>query len=197
MKHMEFLRARRSAVLTITFVVMACLIIGLTIHILNGPANAAKITTTTPSTAQTPPPPKPVTVNGAYASFSYPDSMHSEASTQASNKTELATYVYAKSDIESWRLAIAITQLESPSLDSDDSYTGRVDEPSEYKETTVTYGNNTFMVMTDLDAEGFGEVAYILHGNTDATIALTGDDASGTSGLETTFQQVLQSWQWR
>jgi hypothetical protein len=196
MKRMEFLRARRSAVTTVGVIILVCLIIAGAVHIVNRPVNARIITPPTPVSAQTTPPPQLVSVSGTYANFSYPGSLHPMANAPDISGSELASYNYLKTDVETWHLAIMITQLRSPSLTSDTNYTIRKDNPAVYQQSTVTYGTNTFTVMEDTSADGFAEVAFILHGNMDATISLVGNSVSSTSGLDTAFQQVLQSWQW-
>lgn len=194
---MEFLRARRSAVVTLSVILLVCIIIATVVHIVNRPVSA-RIITQAPSstTTQVVPPPQLVSVSGTYANFSYPDSMHPMTGAQGPAGNVLATYNYLKTDVETWHLAINVTHLGASSLSSDGDYVIRKDNPSEYQESTITYGGNTFTVMDDTYTTGFGEVAFILHGDMDATIALTGNNASGISGLDTAFQQVLQSWQW-
>ena len=194
---MEFLRARRSAVLTLAFLVLICLIAVLSVHLVNKPVSAPIITTNNPAPTTAAPPPQLVKVDGTYANFSYPSSMRTMTNAQTPTSPVLDSYNYLKTDILTWHLAIAISHLNTPSLNDDSSYVFRKNNPTEYQESTVTYGDNTFIVMTDVQAEGFSEVAFSLHGNMDATISLLGDDPNGDSGLDTTFQQVLQSWDWQ
>ena len=122
--------------------------------------------------------------------------MHPMADPPSVTAPTLASYNYIKADILTWHLAINFTHLVAPNLSDDSSYLIRKDNPSEFTPSTITYGNNTFTVMTDNAGDGFGEAAFILHGDTDAIISLTGNDAAGTSGLDTAFQLVLKSWQW-
>jgi len=197
---MEFLRARKKAGLTIAFIAMACLAIFLAIHVVNGPVSATHITASAPPatrTVQAPSLPQLITVSNPYASFSYPNSMRPVANIQGSEGPVLAAYNYLKSDILTWELSITVNKLQSPNLESDSGYLMRKENPAEYQENTVTYGDNTFIIMNDTGANGFGELVFLLHGSMDANIHLVGDDASGTSGLDTTFQQVLQSWKWQ
>lgn len=194
---MGYLKKRRKSLITIAFLLVVTLIAVLAVRMVEQPVNARTITTTPPTIAKAPPPPSLIPVSNVYASFSYPDSLYPEQNAPTAESPVLASYNYVKPDIQTWVLAVDFTQLKSPSLNMDSSYVIRKVNPAEYQESNVTYGNNTFIVMNDTVAVGFSETAFILRGDMDATISLTGNDAIGISGLETVFQQVLQSWKWQ
>lgn len=194
---MKFIGAHKKALIIF---VAVCLLVGggvLWLHELSKPA-AAKVFTTVGSTA-----PAPVSqaatlsaVHDTYASFSYPNTLSPLAGMDGPHGEEVAVYNYGKQDVVPWHLAITINHLQQPSLTSDSGYMVRKDHPSQYQAATLTSGANTFIVMTDTQAGGFGKAAFILHGDLSADISLTGDDSSGGSTLAQTFQQILQSWKW-
>ena len=134
---------------------------------------------------------------GKYITFSYPSSM-SEVNGDNNSGAILESYVYKYTDTpQSWLLAIDVNGISQPSLNYDSSYSLRLLKPNEYKQSIITYGNNTFYVMNDTYASGFAEVAFTLKGNKTTDISLMGDDISGTSKLNTTFNTVLKSFQWK
>jgi hypothetical protein len=139
--------------------------------------------------------PSPVT--GTYISFAYPKLFAVDKATQKPQDPILASYVYQYNDTGSWLLAITVTDLQSDSLKADSSYYARLLNPTEYQLATVAVKNNTFQVMTDTQAAGFGKVAFSLHNNMSADISLTGYDDLGTANLQKAFNIVLGSFSWR
>jgi len=167
-------------------------------HELTKPSQAAIITTSsapTPQTTQTSAP--PVTVHGTYASFTYPGALKPVANQPSLSGGELAEYEYKKSDVETWYLVISISRLGGPTLMDDSGYLLRKNNPSQYQANTLTYGDNTFIIMTDTQATDFNEVAFSLHGNISGDISLTGDDGAENASLKAALEQVLSSWQWQ
>lgn len=195
---MKFIGAHKKTLIAFT---VLCLLIGggiLWLHELSKPSSA-KVFTTVGSTAPVPASQTATLtlVHNPYASFSYPNTLSPLAGMDGPHGEEVAVYNYGKQDVVSWHLAVSINHLQQPTLTSDSSYMVRKDRPSQYQATTVTSGANTFIVMTDMQAGGFGKTAFILHGDLSADISLTGDDSSGGSTLAQAFQQVLQSWKWQ
>lgn len=139
----------------------------------------------------------PTTVTGTYISFAYPKLLLVDTATQKPQYPIMESYVYKYNDTETWLLAITVTDLQSDSLKADSSYYARLLNPTEYQLSTVTVKNNTFQVMTDTQAVGFGKVAFSLHNNMSADISLIGDDDLGTTNLQKVFNIVLGSFSWR
>jgi len=139
----------------------------------------------------------PTTVTGTYISFAYPKVLSVDTATQKPQYPILESYVYKYKDIESWLLAVTVTDLQSDSLKADSSYYARLLNPAEYQLSTVTVHNNTFQVMTDTQAVGFSKVAFLLHNNMAVDISLTGNDDLGTTNLQKTFNIVLGNFNWR
>jgi hypothetical protein len=50
--------------------------------------------------------------------------------------------------------------------------------------------------MTDTSTGEFSKVAYLFHGNYQASVALVSDDSPDTNSLSTAFNMVLNSWSW-
>jgi hypothetical protein len=195
---MNFIGAHKKALVICTTL---CLLVGggvLWLHELSKPTSA-KVFTTVGSTAPTPVSQTATLtpVHNPYANFSYPNTLSPLAGMDGPHGEEVALYNYGKQDVVPWHLAITINHLQQPSLNSDSGYMVRKDRPSQYQATTITSGSNTFIVMTDTQAGGFGKAAFILHGDLSADISLTGDDSLGGSTLAQVFLQILQSWEWQ
>jgi hypothetical protein len=137
----------------------------------------------------------PASVSGQYASFSYPKVMTKLAPSGLSG-SEVATYSYKYKDIETWILAIEILKVPSGNLNDNSAWMLRKDNPSIYQETDNTINGQAVMIMTDTSASGFAKVAFLINGEYQAMIALTGDDPSGTTNLGAVFNQVVGSWSW-
>jgi hypothetical protein len=148
-------------------------------------------TVTTPSFNFT-----PVSVAGKYASFSYPASM-TTFNVGPPSGSELEAYGYLYKDIETWFLAVTVLQLHSNSLSQDSGYEYRAINPDHYKQSSATFGENHYVIMTDTTASGFSEVAFSLNGDMSGDISLYGNDTFGTQNLVKTFDMVLTSWQWK
>ena len=159
------------------------------------PATTSSITTTLPDATVSAIDPTPVAVQNAYADFVYPLGMRPTAQ---GDKTPplLASYQYVYQGSGSWQLAISINRLAEPTLTDDSGYGLRKADPDRYQESTITIGSNTFVVMTDMQANGFNRVAFLLHGTLSADIAVYGNDPLGDDGLTAVFKQVLSSWHW-
>jgi hypothetical protein len=191
-------RWSKRAMIPISIVGVFIIVCILIIHQVNKPVTARIITAignaSAPATSVTP---QAITVKDDYISFLYPSSMKPLQQLDALSGSELSVYNYEISDIVPWHLAITVTQLHGPSLLNDSGYLLRKNDPTRYTASSTTYGANTFSMMTDTQAQGFGEVAFSLHGSESADISLTGDDPAGDANLANTLQQVLQSWQWQ
>ncbi len=138
----------------------------------------------------------PVRVNAKYISFSYPQSLAADNSAQKPLAPILSSYTYKYNDLKAWVLTVSVVKLSSNNLLADSSYYARYLDPKQYNLASVSFGKNTFQLMTDRYAAGFSKVAYSLNNGLAAEISLTGDDASGTANLSKAFAGVLASFRW-
>lgn len=139
----------------------------------------------------------PVNVDGTNIDFSYPQALSIDPAAQKPTYPILESYVYKYSDIETWLLAISIIHLNSDSLNANSGYYSRLQDPSEYSQSSVTLNAKTYTIMTDKNAVGFSEVAFSMHDGLSADISLLGNDALGTAELQKTFNMVLSSFSWK
>lgn len=137
----------------------------------------------------------PKAVNGQYVSFSYPTGMTVEANSKIVAPV-MAMYNYSYRDIESWNLAIAILYIPSGNLSDNNAYQYRKINPDTYQETQTTINGKTIPVMSDSSAVGFSKVAFLVNGHYQATVSLIGNDSDGLNSLQSTFDQVLNTWTW-
>ena len=138
----------------------------------------------------------PVPVNGTYVSFTYPQAMSVYTGAQKANYPILESYEYRYSDILTWLLVVAVIQLPDNNLNSDSSYSTRVQNPEQYQLSTVTVNQKTYKVMTDTTAPGFSELAFSLDSSQVCDISLLGNDNLGTANLQKVFDMVLGSLSW-
>lgn len=136
----------------------------------------------------------PKLVSGKYVSFDYPTGLTSKPGQLAGPIVE--DFVFNARDIGYWTLAIEISKLSGGDLMNNSSYTLRKNMPPQYSESHVVAKGQSVDIMTDTTADGFNEVAFIIHNNLLATVALSGKDAVGTQPLQTTLNMVLNSLHW-
>jgi hypothetical protein len=190
-------KRRRLTLLSGLLVIVAGVIIGKSfVSRLNQPTSGT-ITTSTPHSGQAEYnvnlTPKPKV--GKYASFNYPAGM------TLKNSATIATpgveeLVFTARDTTAWLLAIDVSMPRGGLLISDSGYADRLNSPSLYQESQVTINGQSVIIMTDKSAASFSKVAYLMHGPFLATVSLTGNDATGTTPLQTTLNMVLSSWIW-
>jgi hypothetical protein len=137
----------------------------------------------------------PQLVTGKTATFSYPAGMNP---TNGGNVAIpiLEQFVFTHSDIQSWKLAIAVLGQQSGRLAENSAYQFRKSKPDTYKESVSTFGGKEITIMTDVTAPGFSQIAFLISGDKSATVSLYGDDAFGVSDLEKTFEMVISTWKW-
>lgn len=136
------------------------------------------------------------TAQGTYASFKYPADMTQEPNSKLVTPV-VEQFNFGKRDIESWNLAIGVLSIPGGSLMANNSYQFRKTEPNKYKESHMNINGQSVDVMTDTSVGGFSKVAFLVHGNYQATISLYGDDPAGVRTLSNAFHAVLSTWQWR
>jgi hypothetical protein len=137
----------------------------------------------------------PTPGGGLYASFNYPAALSQVVGGETIAPT-LVNYDYSYRDIESWNLEIIIYTNPSGNLTNDSPYTYRQLHPAIFQESKTTINHQPVDIMTDKTAAGFGKLAFLIHGQYQATISLTGNDANGVDDLQATFNMVLNSWRW-
>ncbi len=131
-----------------------------------------------------------------YVSFNYPSIMLSKQAQQPSSPiVDNITFSYP--DIESWLLAIEIYNIPGGNFYNNEAYQARLIDPSVYKLTQTTVNGTTVPIFTDTTAVGYKRVAFLISGNYQATVSLTGNDASGITPLVNTMAMILNSWQWQ
>ena len=96
----------------------------------------------------------PVRVNGKYISFSHPQSLAADNSAQKPLGPILSSYTYKYNDLKDWVLTVSVVKLSSNNLLADSSYYARYLDPKQYNLASVSFGKNTFQLMTDRYATG-------------------------------------------
>lgn len=188
---------RRIKILTSIVLVVAVAIIVIIIadHFMNTPSNGSINVGTGSLTTVSPINMTPKLVTTSYVSFDYPSGMKVAVAQQPSPPV-LGNYDYSFKDFESWQLNISIISVPHGLLSNNSAYQLRKANPETYQETHEVLGSNNVDVMTDVTSSGFSKVAFLVDGPYQATISLEGNDQSGTSSLEATFNMVLSSWHW-
>jgi hypothetical protein len=138
---------------------------------------------------------RPEPISGTYVSFSYPRGLTRTADSKLIGPV-VAMYNFSHHDVESWNLAIEILVIPSGQLADNNSYQLRKINPNTYQESHITVNNQLIDIMTDKTAGGFSKVAFLVHGQYQATVSLYGDDANGLGDLQSTFTMVLGTWHW-
>jgi hypothetical protein len=137
--------------------------------------------------------PKPIV--GKYADFSYPAGLMA-ASTNPQYAPYEESFKYTHQDVESWILAIDVLTYTNGQLSNNSAYTLRKNNPTQYQESHMTINGQSIDIMTDKTVGGFSKVAFLVKGDSIATVSLLGDDTAGLQPLETTFNMVLTTWRW-
>jgi hypothetical protein len=138
----------------------------------------------------------PKLLTGKYATFNHPTGLTQVANNKIVTPV-VATYNFSYRDIETWDLAIDIILVPSGKLTDNSSYQVREINPATYQQSQLNLNNHIITVMTDRSASGYSKVAFLVHGQYQATISLYGDDASGFKYLDLTLNMVLSSWHWQ
>jgi hypothetical protein len=100
-------------------------------------------------------------------------------------------------DDESWLLSVQVLNIPSGTLYDNSAYQARIINPTTYQLTQSTINGMSVPIFTDKTASGYNRVAFLLSGNYQATVSLTGNDISGLTPLVNTMAMVLNSWQWQ
>ncbi len=133
--------------------------------------------------------------NTKYASYDYPSGLNLKTGTPI-YPPSVATLDYTVKDVESWFLAVDISSNPSGNLSNNSAYLGRIDNPSEFHQSNTNINGQPVIIITDTQAEGFSQIAFLVHDTWLATVSLIGDDVSGTQPLQTSFNMILQTWHW-
>jgi hypothetical protein len=164
-------------------------------EIANAPHAASIISTTNGSRTPASFNMYPVTVSNNYISFRYPKLLKPTQTSLVSG--EVAAYTFMHRDIATWNMAVEVMPLPNGGLQGNSAYEMRKSEPATYTESTFTKNGQSVDVMTDTSYGGFSKVAFLTHGQYQATISLFGDDSGGTNALQQTFNMIIDSWKWR
>ena len=100
-------------------------------------------------------------------------------------------------DDESLLLSVQVLNIPSGTLYDNSAYQARIINPTTYQLTQSTINGMSVPIFTDKTASGYNRVAFLLSGNYQATVSLTGNDISGLTPLVNTMAMVLNSWQWQ
>jgi hypothetical protein len=136
----------------------------------------------------------PKLITGKYVSYKYPVMML-PVPTQVTGQS-VEDWSFSFIDVGSWFLAIDVSHAKYGKLTDDTAYTIRANNPTTYSESHQSVGGQSVDIMTDKSAPTFSEIGFVLHGNFIFSVALMGDDTSGTKPLQTTFNMVLGSLHW-
>lgn len=138
----------------------------------------------------------PVKYTGIYVSFDSPKGLPLTSRSLISS-ISVEDFTFYVKDVYSWTLAIDIIKASGGQLSQSSSYTLRKNNPAQYSESIQVFNGNHADVMTDKSfTQGFSKVAYLTRGGLIGIVSLIGDDTSGVTPLNTTFDMVLNSWQW-
>ncbi|HET8991922.1 MAG TPA: hypothetical protein VFN31_02715 [Candidatus Saccharimonadales bacterium] len=137
----------------------------------------------------------PVKVADKFISFTYPKSLYKVAN-NPQYPPQVDEFNYAYRDSQTWDLSISTVLVNYP-ISSNSGYRLRINDPSTYAEVTKTINNQPVYIFTDTTAPGFSKVAFLVNGQLQASVALTGDDFGVETNLQKTFDQVLNSWHWQ
>jgi hypothetical protein len=138
----------------------------------------------------------PVKQTGHYVSFDSPKGL-ALTSRSLISPISVEDFTFYVKDVYSWTMAIDIIKTPGGQLNQSSSYNLRKNDPSQYSETVQNFGSNQADVMADTSFSfGFSKVAYLTHGGLVGIISLIGNDTAGVKPLDTTFNMVLNSWQW-
>jgi hypothetical protein len=163
-------------------------------------ANAPNETRSATSHKKTVPTPRldlsPLAVNGSFADFTYP-AIFSVAPSNAVIAPVVAVYNYRYHTLQTWNLDITIVRVPGGHLLDNDAYKMRTLKPETYQPSSLSVGSQSVPVMSDISVDGYAKVAFLVHGQYQATVSLVGTSVNGTSDLETSLQQVVASWQWQ
>lgn len=101
--------------------------------------------------------------------------------------------LFVTEGLVSKKLAIAVDSLRGHPLDAEPAFQDRKLHPDIYRLDTRKLAGTQFPVMIRLD--NTEQVAFLVRGNTLATIALTNGDSKDMPVDE--FNHMLESWKWK
>ncbi len=131
-----------------------------------------------------------------YVSFKYPKFLK-VVSNYKFYPPVVDEFNYSYLDIESWDLSISIYHFGSSSLQDNNAYQFRLENPSIYVPSTEVVNEQNVVIFSDQSMGGFNKIAFLVNGTYQATISLTGDDQSGQAPLQKTFDLILSNWHWK
>lgn len=138
----------------------------------------------------------PTTATNNYATFTYPRNMITRKS-QVPHYPVLASYNLTYQTLAPWSLAISIIRVPTGNLADNNAYRFRLINPQTFVRTQIKLKDKTATIMTDESAGGYARVGFLVHGQYQAVISLTGEDRSNMADLQSTLNMVLGSWHWQ
>jgi hypothetical protein len=136
----------------------------------------------------------PVRYSGTYASFSYPKSLSTYPSSKPVSPV-LANYSFIYRSEEQWFLSVTILDIPGGSLSANNAYQVRQLYPNQYQPSVIRLNGQNIQAMTDMTADGYSKVAFLVNDKYQATVSLTADEATDPN-LAKTLNLVLSSWHW-
>jgi hypothetical protein len=138
----------------------------------------------------------PTNYSDKFVSFSYPTIMTSNQ-TPNFNLPIVDIVNMSYPDAQSWLLSVDVSNIPSGNLYDNEAYQARIVNPTTYLLSQTTINGMSVPIFTDKTASGYSRVAFLLSGDYQATVSLTGDDTSGVGPLASTMAIILNSWKWQ
>ncbi len=135
-------------------------------------------------------------VVGKYIKFSYPASLKAYPLPKPVYPA-VEAYSDTYKDTDVWTLALQVVHIPSGDINDNSGYTLRKSNPNRYGYTIETINQNKVYIFTDTQDNNFNKVAFMVNGEYQASISLTGLDINQPDLLQTTFDQVVSSFEWR
>ena len=141
--------------------------------------------------------PKPVLkqYNNAFVTFQYPAAWM-PGIVQLPQSPILSNTMLVGHDAALVRMAVTILRVPSGRLEDNGAYQLRLSQPQTYTADQIIVQGVTVPAMRDHTAPGYSTVVFLMHGEKQAVISLSGIDLIGHEPLERTLREVLQNWQW-
>lgn len=191
------MKQRKRVIVIIGSLLILVLLGYMGVHYFNGPATGTVETPTTGSEDKKPTEDTSTTqITGTYVAFVIPAKFTAMPAESLRFPTvESFSYQYKPADGSTERISISVNDVSSNNGQST-SYQLRASKPDQYQNTTQTFSDQTFQIMTDTSTSQFSKVAYSTHGKYVADISLEGGTTAQAAAMQAQFETLLASWQW-